>query len=194
MFNCKSALDKNKIAGALFTDLSKAFDCLNHELLIAKLDAYAFSKTSLALISSHLSERKQRTKINNTSSSWCDIIFGVPQGSILGPLLFNIYINDIFYFVDNNIANYADAKTPYATGKKFTSLIQVLEDNALKLKTWFHDNYLKMDLDKCKLLVTNHSNEISLNIDQQLITGSKSVKLLGITIDNKLSFDEHISK
>ena len=78
--------------------------------------------------------------------------------------------------------------------KKVTSLIQVLEDNALKLKTWFHDNYLKMNLDKCKLLVTNHSNEISLNIDQQLITGSTSVKLLCITIDNKLSFDEHISK
>ena len=190
----KSALDKNKIAGALLTDLSKAFDCLNHELLLAKLDAYAFSKTSLALISSYLSERKQRTKINNTFSSWCDIIFGVPQGSILGPLFFNTYINDIFYFVDNNIANYADDNTPYATEKKVTSLIQVLEDNALKLKTWFHDNYLKMNLDKCKLLVSNHSNEISLNIDQQLITGSKSVKLLGITIDNKLSFDEHISK
>ena len=118
----------------------------------------------------------------------------VSQGSILGLLLFNIYINDIFYFVDNNIANYADDNTPYATEKKVTSLIQVLEDNALKLKTWFHDNYLKMNLDKCKLLVTKHSNEISLNIDQQLITGSKSVKLLGITIDNKLSFDEHISK
>ena len=70
----------------------------------------------------------------------------------------------------------------------------MLEDNALKLETWFHDNYLKMNLDMCKLLVTNHSNEISLNIDQQLITGSKSVKLHGITIDNKLSFDEHISK
>ena len=150
----KSALDKNKIAGALLTDLSKAFDRLNHELLIAKLDAYAFSKTSLDLISTYLLERKQRTKINNTFSSWCDIIFGVPQESILGPLLFNIYIHDIFYFVDNNIANYADDNTPYATEKKVTSLIQVLEDNALKLKTWFHDNYLKMNLDRCKLLVT----------------------------------------
>ena len=148
----------------------------------------------LLLLSSYLLGRKQRTKRNNTFSSWCDMIYGVPQGSILGSLLFNVYINDIFYFVDSDIANYADDNTPYATEKEATSLIQVLERNALKLRTWFHNNYLKMKLDKCKLLVTNYSDEISLNIDQKLFTGSKSVKLLGITIDNKLSFDEHISR
>ena len=70
----------------------------------------------------------------------------------------------------------------------------MLERNALKLRTWFLDNYLVMNLDKCKLLVNNHRDEITLNIDQKLITGSKSVKLLGITINNILSFDNHISK
>ena len=86
------ALDKCNIAGALLTDLSKAFDCLHHELLIAKLEAYGFDHSSLAYIYSYLSDRKQRTKVNNSYSRWADIKSGIPQGSIIGPLLFNIYI------------------------------------------------------------------------------------------------------
>ena len=79
-----------------FTDLSKAFDCLLHDLLIAKLAAYGFDYEFSTLIQSYLSNRKQRTKVNNTYSTFFDVIFGVPQGSILGPLLFNISICDMF--------------------------------------------------------------------------------------------------
>ena len=104
-------IDNGGTFGALLTDLSKAFNCLSLELFIAKLDAYGFDKTSLILMYSYLSNQrvKQRVKINDSFSSWSDILFGVPQGSILRYLLFNIFICDMFYFMGNfEIANYAD--------------------------------------------------------------------------------------
>ena len=89
MKNGKKSVDSGGAFGALLTDLSKAFDCLSHELLIAKLEAYGFDEKALTLIYNYLSNRKQRVKINDSYSSWSEILFGVPQGSILGPLLFN---------------------------------------------------------------------------------------------------------
>ena len=102
------------------TDLSKAFDCLLHELLIAKLHDYGIKKVSLNFLLFYLKNRKQRVRLNNIYSEWTDILFGVSHGSILAPLLFNIFLCDLFLFLHGiPMANYVDDNTPYCTGLKF---------------------------------------------------------------------------
>ena len=190
----KKALDKKHIAGALLTDLSKAFDCMNHQLLIAKLSAYGIHKSALKLILSYLSDRKQRTKVNNSFSQWSDVKSGVPQGSILGPLLFNIYINDIFYFAEEDkVTNYADDTTPYSIDVNIETLIDNLQFTTNTLLTWFDNNFFKLNPDKCKLLITNHVDDVTINVNNTIIKAEKSVKLLGIKIDNELKFNDHIT-
>ena len=190
----KKALDKSYNVAAVLTDLSKAFDCINHELIIAKLEAYGFSKSALRYINSYLKDRLQRTKVNDTFSEWSCIISGVPQGSILGPLLFNIYINDLFYFLDENkITNYADDNTPYEIDKHLSDVIIQLENNIIILSKWFTDNYFKMNADKCQLIVPKNNKEVIVNIDDKVITNEKSVKLLGIKIDKNLDFEDHVT-
>ena len=189
----RNALDDKLTAGALLTDLSKAFDCLHHGLLIAKLEAYGFEYSALKYIYSYLSNRKQRTKVNSSFSEWSDIISGIPQGSILGPLLFNIYINDLFYFVnETELANYADDNTPYAIDIDTDSVINTLENDADILIRWFRDNYMKLNEDKCHFLITDTTEKMSMYVGTEKIESSDSVKLLGITFDNKLKFEKHI--
>ena len=140
----KLVLDKGCNIGTIFMDLSEAFDTLNHELLLAKLNAYGFSNNA---IKSYLSNRYQRTNINNKFYK------GAPQGSVLGPSLFSIFINDMFYFIENcYLCNYADDNTLYA----FDCNMNVVKDKLYKgfevLDTWFYDNYMALNPGKCNFI------------------------------------------
>ena len=189
----RKALDNKSVAGAVLTDLSKAFDCLSHDLLIAKLQAYGLGKTALKFIYDYLKDRKQRTKINGVYSSWRELKRGVPQGSILGPLLFNIFINDIFYFVDKTkIANYADDNSTYTTQTNIRMLLDTLEKETSIVLCWFKVNEMKSNNDKCHLIVAKHDN-VSVTINNEIIEGEEFVKLLGINVDNRLTISEHVT-
>ena len=135
---CREVLDKRGYAGILLTDLSKAFNCINHELLIAKLHAYGFSLESLTFIQSYLTNRIQRVKINSSFSEYSNVELGIPQESISGPLFFNIFICDFFFdYIDRDLANYADDTTPYAYDLELDKVIELLEKILISFFTGF---------------------------------------------------------
>ena len=124
----KKTLDQKGYGGAVLMDLSKAFDTLNHDLLLAKLHAYGFDRDSLKVLHSYLSNKYQRKKINKSCSSWSKIVFGVPQGSAH---LFNIYLNDLFYLTElTDMCNFADDTTFHACDSSLEDLVNRLEHDA----------------------------------------------------------------
>ena len=125
-----------EVSGALLINLFKTFGCIPYDLFIAKLEAYGFQAEALILVYHYLSNRKQKVKINEIFSCWKDIEYGVRQGSILGPLLFNINLGDLFYFLEDlDIARYADGTTIYTVKWNKESVINLLEASSLPLFT-----------------------------------------------------------
>ena len=199
----KRALDEQKVAGAVLTDLSKAFDCLPHDLLVAKLYAYGFEKSACNFILDYLSDRTQRTKIDGEYSSYRTLKYGVPQGSILGPLLFNLFMNDIFYFIDKSqLANYADDTTAYLSKVGIFPFLHTLKSETEIVLNWFKLNEMKSNSEKCHLIVAENEHRpsyisnsyIYLENEKELLESETCVKLLGLWIDNKMVFEEHIKK
>ena len=133
-------------------------------MIIAKLNSYGFNLTALNLIHNYLTKRKQRTKINQSYSSWEDILFGVFQGSILGPIFSNIFLSDLLLIVDDvDITHYADDNTIYKEHENIEDLITYLPDAAAKLFKWISGNQMKGNTDKCHLLLSkDESAEIHI--------------------------------
>ena len=145
---------------------------------------------------SYLRDRKQRVKINGSYSEWRNINQGVPQGSVLGPLLFNTYINDLFMFMsDSMIYNYADDTTIYASDYKKEEIIRKLENDTAILSNWFGDNSMKVNGEKChRIFFSNvQSTSITIKINNELIHDSPEEKLLGVILDKTLSFKAHVT-
>ena len=149
----KNPVDKGESFEVLFTNISKPFDCLDHELLNPKLNAYRFSPLALRLNQDYLSNRKQRTKIYDNYSFWSEILFGIPQGSILGSLLFNIFLVVLFFVVkDLDIASYTSNNKPFMIENNIDNVIASLEQDSDALFIWLKNNRLKSSVDKCRVL------------------------------------------
>lgn len=195
----KQSLDNKNFVGAVLMDLSKAFDCIPHDLLIAKMYAYGFSIDSLKIFYSYLKDRKQNVKINCTYSVFQVLISGVPQGSILGPILFNIFVNDLLLWIKNaELHNFADDNTISCSEKTLDKLTQSLISESEKAVEWFKDNMMIVNPEKFQAIIIDRKNQdnnpVPLKISGKTIFSEKSVKLLGIEIDSKLNFDKHITQ
>ena len=193
----QSCLDRKGVVGTVLMDLSKAYDCIQHDLLIAKLAAYGLSHKSLRFLHNYLSNRKQRVKLGALFSSWLEVIFGVPQGSILGPLLFNIFLNDIFLFIlEAEICNFADDNTIYACEDSFDNVAIRLNNDIKRVIEWFKVNSLVANPGKFQIMFLGLTDiiPIAMNISGKFITVQDEVTLLGIIIDKQLNFSAHIKK
>ena len=186
----KEAINKVNEFGALLTDLSKAFDYINHSLLIAKMHNYGVPPLSVNMNFSYLSNWTHRTKIKECSHERSRIEHNVPH--VLGPLLFNIDLIDLFYECgESNSASYTDDFSPYSCASDTQTVISELKSSLANFH-WFQYNHLKVNPGKCHLLLSFKTlTDVSIG-DASLTTSTKEI-LLGILIDSELSFDQHIS-
>ena len=171
-------------------DLSKTFDCLPHKLILAKLHVYGVDIKSLKFFPDYLSNRTLRVQLDSTFSSWLKILLGVPQGFIIGPLFFNVFLNVMLWFVEKtDIYNFADEKTIYSCAKSVTDVIENLQSDLKIALKWFKDNQMMANPGKSQFMILSKNTiNQSIVINNKTIVSSKSVKLLELTMYNKLTF------
>ena len=188
-------LDQQGFAGTLlkfyfyFTgDFSKALYTINREIPIANFTCVWLSTGTLEVLLSNLQDRWQRFKINTTFTSWTRLLQGVPQGSVFGPILFVIYINDIYFALkETDTCKFADSITLYIYNSNLKSALETLEKNSELAIGWFGMNCIKLNTDKCHLLLSGYkSGQMWEKLDRDLVWESNHVALLEITLNNKL--------
>jgi hypothetical protein len=187
---------------AVFLDLKKAFDTVNHEILTKKLGFYGFDSSAVNLLSSYLTNRSQMCCVDGHFSSPSEINYGIPQGSILGPLLFLIYVNYLPNCVENsNIRMFADDTTQTASGKSIQQIESKINCDLINIKEWLLANKLSLNLTKTEYLVigspfnlNNLTSEPNIMIDNVPIKRATKTKSLGIQIDQFLSSDNHFEE
>ena len=144
----------------------------------------------------YLTNRFQRCKINNSFGEWAKISAGVPQGSILSPLLFNIFINDIFLLLQKcYLANYADDSTMYTSEKRVSTIIDSLRHEFTILSKWFYNNFMVLNPEQCSFMLLGVDDSLQTNVvcGDQILKKIIQEKVLGVTLDNKLNFATHLS-
>ena len=182
---------------AVFLDLSKAFDTVDHQLLLKKLFYYNFDLSVIDLMSNYLSNRFIRVNINGQLSKKEKVTVGVPQGSVLGPLLFIVFINDLAYLpLKSKLLLFADDTTVFLNGPCLQDLLKNLSDDLFKIKEWLIHNRLLINLSKTHAISFFQKNKnitLSLYCGDDKIEFVKETKLLGVIIDNNLKFSSHIN-
>lgn len=204
LHDISKADDLNETMTAVFLDLSKAFDTINHEILINKLAHYGIRGIANNWFRSYLSSRFQYTEHDKHKSSKAKIEYGVPQGSILGPILFLIYINDIKNSTCLNLLSYADDTSIYASDKDLPRLFTHINTELDKLNHWFRANKLSLNTNKSNYIIFSPSNkpkfdQYTIKIDNHEIDrignnqAVDSFKFLGIYLDENITWKQHIS-
>ena len=195
--NIVNTLEKGHSAVGLFLDFKKAFDTVDHDLLLQKMNIYGIRGNVLNWFSSYLRNRKQTVIYNNHESDYKEIKCGVPQGSILGPLLFLIYINDLTNAskMFNSIL-FADDTSLFHAGKNPDNIVKEINDEIPNIISWLHANKLSLNLEKTNFILFSPKNAPKLNTDLLInhtkITEVNQTKFLGVIIDNNLNWSAHI--